>query len=84
MIISVKFKDKNKIFKGRSYDYKLNSDERIPKVGSIIRMMNNDYSFRCNGTRVRVENVRKESIEDSGLEEIRYLESSLEEPSFTL
>jgi hypothetical protein len=47
-------------------------------------MMNNDYSFRCNGTRVRVENVRKESIEDSGLEEIRYLESSLEEPSFTL
>jgi hypothetical protein len=79
MVVSVKFKDKNKIFRGHSYDYRLNKEEKIPKVGAIIRMMDNDYNWKCYGTRVRIENIRKETVEDINLDEIRYLETTLDD-----
>jgi hypothetical protein len=59
MYISVMFKDKNKVFKGKSYDFKLATSE-TPKVGSIIRMYNADFTkVVCNATRVKVMAVKK-------------------------
>lgn len=78
MVITVQFKDKNKVFKGRTYDYLLNKEEELPQKGSIIRMMDNDYNYICNGTRTRVVNVRKATKGDEGLKVIRYINSTME------
>ena len=43
MYITVQFKDKNKVFKGRQYDYVLNDNKKIPEKNTIIRMMDNNY-----------------------------------------
>lgn len=78
MFISVMFKDRNKIFKGKTYDYKLSDEEEIPAVGSIIRMMDEEYDYICNGTRVKVVDVKVAS-ETPQSAVIRYISSSLEE-----
>ena len=78
MIISVQFKDRNKVFKGKVYDYKLHPEEEIPRRGSIIRMMDEDYNYRCYGTRVKVVDVQK-SFEERDLDVIHYIETTLED-----
>ena len=77
MYITVQFKDKFKIFKGKTYDFKLAPAEEIPKVGSIIRMYTPDFSKTvCNATRVKVVGLKKES--NSASEMISYIETSLD------
>lgn len=44
MYITVQFKDKFKVFKGKTYDFELAPAEEIPKVDSIIRMYTPDFS----------------------------------------
>lgn len=78
MFVSVMFKDRNKVFKGRAYDYKLSDEEEIPEVGSIIRMMDEGYDYICNGTRVKVVEVKAESETPQPMV-IRYVPSSLED-----
>ena len=51
MYISVQFKDKDKKFKGRIYDYKVCDDEaEKPQKGDIIRMMDTNYNYIAYGT----------------------------------
>lgn len=78
MVISIQFKDSKKIFRGKAYDYKLNKEEKVPKKGSIIRMMDNDYNYIHYGTRVKVVNVREDEFTDIDLNEIRYVDSNLD------
>lgn len=78
MVVSVMFKDKNKVFKGRTYDYRLHSEEAVPSTGAIIRMMDENYNYTCHGTRVKVCAVRPESENDRELSVIRYIETTLE------
>ena len=78
MYISVMFKDKNKVFKGKSYDFKLATSE-TPKVGSIIRMYNADFTkVVCNATRVKVMAV-KETSDAAANEPISYIETTLDD-----
>ena len=42
MTISVRFKDRNKKFCGKTYDYILHGEEKLPKNGAIIRMMDSE------------------------------------------
>lgn len=77
MFISVQFKDKEKNFRGKHYDYEIASGEKVPAVGSIIRMMNEDYDFVCYGTRVKVTAVKHES--QTAKIKIRCLEASLDD-----
>lgn len=77
MIITVQFKDKNKVFKGKTYDYE-SVDTEIPKKNDIIRLMDEDYNFLCNATRVKVVNVKSGSS-PFPLQKIRFLKSSMEE-----
>lgn len=80
MKISIRFKDKNKVFRGRTYDYLLAKDEEVPKVGDIIRLLDNDYNYLHYGTRTRVENVSAAKEEDKGLlTKVRLIQSSLDE-----
>ena len=58
MVITVQFKDRNKNFRGKTYDYILHKEETIPKNGEIIRMMNENYNYLYYGTRVRVTGIR--------------------------
>ena len=79
MVISIQFKDKYKVFKGKLYDFKLAKGEEIPKKNSVVRLMDNkakDYLFY--GTRVRVADVKFDVNEDE-LEEVTYIESSLDD-----
>lgn len=78
MVVTVQFKDKNKIFKGHTYNFILNKDELPPKKGAIIRMMDNDYNYIFYGTRVKVTDVREKIFSDINLNEIRYVTSSLD------
>ena len=77
MYISVQFKNKNKEFVGKHYDYELLPDEKVPAVGSIIRMMDENYNFVCYGTRVMVTSVKMESA--SAKVAIRCLETTLDD-----
>lgn len=79
MVISVQFKDKNKVFKGRSYDYLLHKEEKVPSYGNIIRMMDENYNYAYNGTRVKVVGVRNETEEDrKNLLVVRYIKTTLD------
>lgn len=78
MIVTVQFKNKDKVFSGKTYDYILNKNEKVPKQGSIIRMMDKNYNYICNGTRVKVVALRKEKFSDSLLTEIKYVTSTLD------
>lgn len=80
MVVSVQFKNSKKVFGGRIYEYRLHSEEDIPKCGSVIRMMDKDYNYICNGTRVKVADIREENFSDmTNLSVIRYVKSSMEE-----
>lgn len=77
--ISVRFKDKNKVFKGKTYDYKVLDGEDDVKAGDIIRMMDDDLNWICYGTRVRVESVRPATKADVGLLGIRLVLTTLDD-----
>lgn len=77
MYISVQFKDKDKKFKGRIYDYKVCDDEaEKPQKGDIIRMMDTNYNYIAYGTRVMVVDVKERSATAS--QEIRFLKTTLD------
>lgn len=77
MYIGIQFKDKAKNFRGKIYDFKLHPEEKVPKVGSIIRVLDEDYNYKFYGTRVKVVDVKTEST--SAAEQlIRYIETSLD------
>ena len=77
MFVTVQFKDRNKVFKGRTYDYLLNREETVPQVGQIIRLMDDNYNYHCYGTRVKVDGV-KETSEVKEPVSVRYVVASLE------
>ena len=77
MFVTVQFKDRNKVFKGRTYDYLLNREEVVPQVGQVIRLMDDNYNYLCYGTRVKVVGV-KETSEVKEPVSIRYVVASLE------
>lgn len=83
MYITVQFKDRNKIFKGKTYDYLLNKEETPPQRGDIIRMLDDNYNYRFYGTRVKVVDVfddeKKLNIPKENVASIRYIQSSMEE-----
>lgn len=78
-IVTVRFKNKDKVFVGKSYDYILFQNEDIPKEGDIIRMLDKDYEYICYGTRVRVEQVRLDMVDINKYTFIHYIEDSLED-----
>lgn len=79
MVITVQFKDRNKNFRGRTYDYLLHKEEDIPKNGDIIRMMDENYSYLYHGTRVKVTNLRHSVPSDKEkLSVIRYVAATLD------
>ena len=57
MYITIQFKDKEKHFKGKEYDYLLGENVAPPTVGSIIRMHRQDGG-KMSPTRVRVNGVK--------------------------
>lgn len=79
MFITVQFKDKNKVFKGRTYDFKLAKDVVLPRSGDIIRMYNEDGGKCCNGTRVKVIDVKVYSRTADLKKMIRFEKASLED-----
>lgn len=83
MYISVQFKNKNKDFVGKAYDYLLNKEEIPPEKGDIIRMMDDNYNYKFYGTRVKVVDVfndeKKLNVPKENIASIRYVQSSMEE-----
>lgn len=77
MFISVQFKDKNKIFKGKTYDYELLTNV-TPQVGDIIRMLDKDNEPVCYGTRVKVVAVKTET-DVKVWDKVNYLLSSFDD-----
>lgn len=76
MVIGVNFKGSKGDYSGTTYSYKLNKNEKIPAAGAIIRMMDSDYNYIANGTRVKVTEVReRNSFKDFNLKEIKYVET---------
>ena len=78
MVITVQFKDRNKNFRGKTYDYILHKEETIPKNGEIIRLMDENYNYLYYGMRIRIANVREETEKDIGLKVIRYINATME------
>lgn len=78
MVISIRFKDKNKVFRGKVYDFLLHEEEETPKEGDIVRLLDENFDYRFYGTRVRVEAVRKRRKEDLNLEVVRYIKKELD------
>lgn len=79
MVITVQFKDRNKNFRGKTYDYLLHKEEPLPKDGDIIRMMDEDYNYLCYGTRVKVTGIRHSGPSDKEkLSVIRYVAATLD------
>ena len=77
MYISVQFKNKNKDFVGKAYDYLLNKEEIPPEKGDIIRMMDDNYNYICYGTRVKVVDVV--NADKDNLTSIRYIKTTLDD-----
>lgn len=77
MYITVQFKDRNKVFKGKTYDYLLNKEEKPPQRGDIIRMMDDNYEYICYGTRVKVVDVVNGNKDN--LTSIRYIKTTLDD-----
>lgn len=77
MVVSVQFKNRDKQFVGKTYDYELCEDERVPTKGDIIRMLDENYDLMCYGTRVKVVDVKRSS--DRVQTKIRYMEASMDE-----
>lgn len=78
MVISVQFKDSNKVFRGKTYDYILHKDEEPPKKNSIIRMMDKNYDWIAYGTRVKIVDVRENKFTDTDLLEVKYVNAALD------
>lgn len=79
MVITVQFKDGNKNFRGKTYDYILHKEETIPKNGEIIRIMDENYNYLCYGTRIRVTGIRHSVPSDKEkLSVIRYVTATLD------
>lgn len=78
MFITVQFKNKDKVFRGRTYDYLLNKEEDVPEVGQIVRLMDSDYNYLCYGTRVKVVDVKEKSEVKEPMT-VRYVTASLED-----
>ena len=76
MVVSVQFKNRNKEFVGKTYDYELCEGERVPTKGDIIRMLDENYDLMCYGTRVKVVDVKRSS--DRVQTKIRYLEATMD------
>ncbi len=79
MIISVQFK-RGDVFQGKTYDFEIAANEKVPKIGDIIRMETPDGQKVCNKTRVKVVDVKKVSDKVNG-GVIRAIPSSMDEPS---
>lgn len=79
MYISVQFKDRNKVFKGKTYDYKLHEKEKVPKKGAIVRMLNSDYEYLHYGTRLMVTDVKEESDSADNELKVRLIETTLDD-----
>ena len=77
MYITVQFKDRNKVFKGKTYDYLLNKEEVSPQRGDIIRMLDDNYNYICYGTRVKVVDVVNGNKDN--LTSIRYIKTTLDD-----
>lgn len=78
MVVTIQFKDKNKVFKGRTYNFILNKDELLSKKGNIIHMMDKDYNYFFYGTRVKVVDTREKQFIDINLEKIKYVNATLD------
>lgn len=76
-IISVQFKNKNKEFVGKTYDYLLNKTEDKPCRGDIIRLMDKNYNWLCYGTRVKITDVLTTESAPN-LQEVTYVKSSMD------
>lgn len=77
-IISVQFKNKNKEFTGKIYDFLLNNEEEAPSNGDIIRLMDNSYDYKFYGTRLKVVDAKFVAEPPLDLEEVRYLKASMD------
>lgn len=78
MFVTVQFKNKDKVFRGKTYDYELSEEEVVPERNSIIRMLDEDYNYICNGTRVKVVDIKDSSI-SAGATKIRYISTTLDD-----
>lgn len=78
-VISVQFKNRNKEFVGKTYDFLLNKEEEVPNEGDIVRLMDNAYDYLFYGTRVKVVEAKFETAERNDLQEVRYITSSLDD-----
>ena len=80
LFVNVKFKNRNMEFTGKTYSYELAADEETPKDGEIVRLMDENYNYICNGTRVKVENTSKIPVgKVAEYLRIRYVKASLDE-----
>jgi hypothetical protein len=80
MFVTVQFKNKQLVFGGRTYDYEVVGD--VPKKGDVIRMLSEDGTKAvCNGTRVKVVDVKPTSA--FSIQKISCVQSSLDEPSLS-
>lgn len=80
MYVTVQFKNKQLIFGGRTYDYEVVGD--VPQKGDVIRMLSEDGTKAvCNGTRVKVVDVKPTST--FSIQKIKVVQSSMDEPSLS-
>lgn len=79
MFIGVQFKNRNKEFTGKVYDFELHKDEDIPKEGDIVRLMDEDFIYVFNGTRVKIVEVKAKLATPEEVGVVRYIESSMDE-----
>lgn len=78
MFITIQFKNKDKVFCGKTYDFLLNKEEDVPEVGQIVRLMDSDYNYICYGTRVKIVDVKEKSeVKEPWI--VRYVTASLED-----
>ena len=74
------FKNKELVFGGRSYDFEVVG--KLPNKGDIIRMLSENGSKAvCNGTRVKVIDVKSSS--NNSRQRISCVASSMSEPSLS-
>lgn len=79
MFIGIQFKNKNKEFTGKVYDFELHKEEDIPKEGDIVRLMDEDYDFMFYGTRVKIIEVKPKLAMPAEVDIVRYIEASMDE-----
>lgn len=77
MFISVQFKDKNKVFKGKIYDYELLDGVPTPQIGDIVRMLDKDDKPVCYGTRVKIVAI-KAATDVKVWDKVKYLTTTLD------